>query len=583
MSRRSPARAAEPSTGSPSERISAAYLRGREAAAIVRGEATCYSSEGASGRRVCYIVLFCGSINEPFITFSKHVYFKYVKTGPGGTWDPESVSQGFASQSEAEAFCYGGPMTSHGLDYLGSYHTAEAVGGYSKLWFSRGGICSQAFVVKAIPAGFILCLPQGAINDEELEQATDEQYTGNLGPWTQVNIIAVGTIGRELKKTVPCLLIDMQAAEAPSLSVEADPALAVKTFGVVRLQSVWPSRVRTLEALEFFLNGEDVDDRLEAYFTATGSEPEVREAPAAPTAGADREQSAAEVLHQLLQQSSSQAGLLSGIQRRLASLDEIESRLSSLENKPSKPAGSSLGPPPVEGAPAWAPQLFAEGSRTNLGSEQMHHLLSLAGRGPKRLGDLGSSTATAARAPSATRLGATPKARTAASPLGDLPEEEEELDDAEPEDGMAARQLMIEQFAAHPDRVVLQVRARLAAAGRKSISELEPRDMYYHFAETVPLGTYKTLTYFSFLLAEMWEAAERGQAAEMISLLALGLVFAEQVANEQGHTRLGWLLTGRQDPPFAQVEQRRAPRPEVPHGMLADPRWIAANLAYLRD
>ena len=523
-------------------------------------------------------------------------------------------------------------MTSHGLDYLGSYHTAEAVGGYSKLWFSRGGICSQAFVVKAIPAGFILCLPQGAIDDEELEQATDEQYTGNLGPWTQVNIIAVGTSGRELKKTVPCLLIDLQAAEAPSLSIEADPALTVKTFGVVRLQSVWPSRVRTLESLEFFLNGEDVDDRLEAYFTATGSEPELRDAPAAPTIGADRDQGAADLLHQLLQQSSSQAGVLSGIQRRLASLDEIESRLSSLETKPSPPAGSSLGPSPVEGAPAWAPQLFAEGSRANLGSEQMHHLLSLAGRGPKRLGDLGSSTATAARTPSATKLGATPKARTAASPLGDLPEEEEELDDAEPEDaadqgdvlsrllaqqtkiltqlakksrdplhgllsgsaaeddsklpgvkGMAARQLMIEQFAAHPDRVVLQVRARLAAARRKSISELEPRDMYYHFAETVPLGTYKTLTYFSFLLAEMWEAAERGQAAEMISLLALGLVFAEQVANEQGHTRLGWLLTGRQDPPFAQVEQRRAPRPEVPHGMLADPRWIAANLAYLRD
>ncbi|OLP75747.1 hypothetical protein AK812_SmicGene44407, partial [Symbiodinium microadriaticum] len=270
-------------------------------------------------------------------------------------------------------------MTSHGLDYLGSYHTAEAVGGYSKLWFSRGGICSQAFVVKAIPAGFILCLPQGAIDDEELEQATDEQYTGNLGPWTQVNIIAVGTSGRELKKTVPCLLIDLQAAEAPSLSIEADPALTVKTFGVVRLQSVWPSRVRTLEALEFFLNGEDVDDRLEAYFTATGSEPELRDAPAAPTIGADRDQGAADLLHQLLQQSSSQAGVLSGIQRRLASLDEIESRLSSLETKPSPPAGSSLGPSPVEGAPAWAPQLFAEGSRANLGSEQMHHLLSLAG------------------------------------------------------------------------------------------------------------------------------------------------------------------------------------------------------------
>ncbi|CAE7945305.1 Abhd17b, partial [Symbiodinium sp. KB8] len=583
------------------------------AAAIVRGEVTCYSSDGTWGRRVCYIVLFCGSINEPFITFSKHVYFKYVKTGPGGTWDPESVSHGFASQSEAEAFCYvrggpggpssaEGPMTSHGLDYLGSCHTAEAVGGYSKLWFSRGGICSQAFVVKAIPAGFILCLPQGAINDEELEQATDEQYTGNLGPWTQVNIIAVGTSGRELKKTVPCLLIDMQAAEAPSLSIEADPALAVKPFGVVRLQSVWPSRVRTLEALEFFLNGEDVDDRLEAYFTATGSEPEVREAPAAPIVGADRGTASAASAKQLPSRAAEWHPEAAGQPGR-------DREPTEQPGEQAQPTSRELRVPPVEGAPAWAPQLFADGSRANLGSEQMHHLLSLAGRGPKRLGDLGSSTATAARAPSATKLGATPKARTAASPWGDLPEEEEELDDAEPEDaadqgdvlsrllaqqtkiltqlakksrdplhgllsgsvaeddsklpgvkGMAARQLMIEQFEIHFAGHVLPLRRDGAS-----------------------LGTYKTLTYFSFLLAEMWEAVERGQAAEMISLLALGLVFAEQVANEQGHTRLGWLLTGRQDPPFAQVEQRRAPRPEVPHGMLADPRWIAANLACLRD
>ena len=150
--------------------------------------------------------------------------------------------------------------------------------------------------------------------------------------------------------------------------------------------------------------------------------------------------------------------------------------------------------------------------------------------------------------------------------------------------GMAARQLLREQFAAHPERVVAKVRERLALARRKgSVAELEPRDMYLHFQETVPLGTFKTLTYFSFLMAEMWEAAERNQGAELMSLLALGLVFAEQVANEQGHTRLGWLLTGRPDPPFSIVEQRRAPRPELPHGMLADPRWVTAQLAYLRD
>ena len=36
-------------------------------------------------------------------------------------------------------------------------------------------------------------------------------------------------------------------------------------------------------------------------------------------------------------------------------------------------------------------------------------------------------------------------------------------------------------------------------------------------------------------------------------------------------------------PPFAVVEQRKAPRAEVPHGMLSDPRWVATQLGYLRD
>ena len=95
------------SGSSPTERITSAYLRGREAAAIVRGDRTCYSSESVPGRRVCYVVLFCGGCSEPFITFSKNVYFAYVKTGAGATWDPEAVSHGFATQAEAEAYCRG--------------------------------------------------------------------------------------------------------------------------------------------------------------------------------------------------------------------------------------------------------------------------------------------------------------------------------------------------------------------------------------------------------------------------------------------------------------------------------------------
>ena len=102
------------------------------------------------------------------------------------------------------------------------------------------------------------------------------------------------------------------------------------------------------------------------------------------------------------------------------------------------------------------------------------------------------------------------------------------------------------------------------------MEELEARDMYLHFQETVPLGSFKTLTYLSF-------------RDEVASVIARGLMFCEQVANESGQTRLAWLLTCLDDPPFALVEARKAPRAEVPHGQLSEPRWIAAQLGYLRD
>ena len=43
------------------------------------------------------------------------------------------------------------------------------------------------------------------------------------------------------------------------------------------------------------------------------------------------------------------------------------------------------------------------------------------------------------------------------------------------------------------------------------------------------------------------------------------------------------LLTGLDDPPFSQTELHRTVNPLYAHGQLADPRWVAANLAYLKD
>ncbi|OLP77818.1 hypothetical protein AK812_SmicGene42084 [Symbiodinium microadriaticum] len=520
-------------------------------------------------------------------------------------------------------------------EYLGPWRTANDQGGYTKLHFVREGAAAHCFIVRAVDSGFMLCVPPLAIPEQVLTEASADRFSGIFGPWTAVPVKVVSSTGRELAKTVPCLLVDVASAGIDLISEELPSDVGdVIHFGTYRLQTVWPSAKGTLEALEIFLNGEELGaegvDRLEGYFTA-GSD---FEAPPATSAAAASQE---DLLHRLLSQSSEQAQVLAGMQSRLHVLDSVEKRLLTLESQ--KGPSPAAGPGPSD-LPAWAPQLFQEGAREQLGQEQMDRLVSLAGRGPKLLQDLPgpSSSALTTGPAAAAAVGARPKARFSLSkaPASAL-EVDEEVEAARADvgadeggkllgqllsqqtailsqlaasaqkakdplhllgsgssseegakfpgvRGMAARQLLHEQFQKNPLAVYHGVRDRLAQARRKtSASELEARDMFLHFQEVVPLGNYKTLTYLSFLLCDMWEAIDRNNSEELMALVSLGLVFCEQVANEQGHTRLAWLLTCREDPPFSQVEARRAPRSEVPHGALSDPRWVAAQLAYLRD
>ena len=517
--------------------------------------------------------------------------------------------------------------------YLGQWRTAEDSAGYSKLFFKFEETFAHAFIVRAVDSGFVICVPPAAIPEETLQQATAEHYEGVFGPWTATTIRAMSSTGRELQRTLPCLLVDINAAGVDHLS-EAIPESEPTPFGTHRLQSVWPSARAAVVALEVFLNGDELVlenfERLEGYYTAA-SEAEAHTSPTEPTAGTLPQ----DLLTQLLNHSAEQGRVLSGLQAKLASLDSVDERLKQLEAEPRAPppAHAAVGgrTTPADGIPAWAPQLFTEGARSTLAPGQVQKLLTLAGRGPTHLGDLpGPDLGSASLS-----LGARAKAKTtppqpSAAALEDVEEVVDEPEGAEvggkllgqllnqqtkilaqlaasarkstdpmhllgagsSDDGaklpgvrgMAARQLLKDQFQRNPLAIHTSVKERLAQVRRcSSVAEVEPRDMFLHFQETVPLGNFKTLTYLAFLMCDMWESIEHGRSEELMSLVALGLVFCEQVAHEQGQTRLAWLLTCREDPPFSLVETRKAPRSEVPHGALSDPRWVTAQLAYLRD
>ena len=272
--------------------------------------------------------------------------------------------------------------------YLGEWRTAEHPDGYSKLYFSFEDVCAQCLIVRAVEGGMMICVPQGAVSSATLEAAAEAGHDGVLGPWKLVVVAPISVHGRELKRQLPGLLLDLAVAGLDLLSLEPRPSGSPVTFGTHRLQSIWPHPRRIVEALEDYLNGEDLEphERLEPYLTAEDEEVDENGVPDGGFGGIATAAPGEDVLQQLLAATSSNAAVLGGLQTRLDSLDRFEERLLALEKQPPRPSTVPASGP-AQG-PAWAPQLFAEGETAQLEPGQVQQLLALAGRGPRTLGDV---------------------------------------------------------------------------------------------------------------------------------------------------------------------------------------------------
>lgn len=297
---------------------------------------------------------------------------------------------------------------------------------------------------------------------------------------------------------------------------------------------------------------------------------------------------------------------------------DLGQRVSQLEQLP--PGGDPLHPGGVS-----TPQLFSS-SPPLLDEGRQQRLKQLASRCPGKLGDLGGGARASGGAPGllggitedavvvdnldgepldeAEALGEPTLARLLASQtailaklaaskaqqqdplslLSSTSTDSEDIPRSSGVKGIAARQVLIETFRKHPARVYQVFRERLTQARRKSsVTELEPRDLWYHFQDSVPLGNHRTLTHLSFISASMFEAIERNEMERVKMLVGLQAVFLEQAAMDGGALRLAHLLTCLEEPPFAITELHKAVRAEYAHGQLADPRWVATQLAYLKD
>lgn len=87
-------------------RVRLAYNRGRQGASIYRGESTHFVGDRSPLRNRCYVVLRARHHTSPFFTWNFATHQTAVRPPPGD-FDHQAISHGFASQTEARAFCLG--------------------------------------------------------------------------------------------------------------------------------------------------------------------------------------------------------------------------------------------------------------------------------------------------------------------------------------------------------------------------------------------------------------------------------------------------------------------------------------------
>ena len=146
--------------------------------------------------------------------------------------------------------------------------------------------------------------------------------------------------------------------------------------------------------------------------------------------------------------------------------------------------------------------------------------------------------------------------------------------------GCTAREIYLKQL----DDAIMVSKAVMGNAQKDlGVASPYPGLMRDYVEKKIPLGDMRLLTFFGTVLAHMWEVAYVNSDELMLGHVSRALLFVEQSAMDGGKTQMGWLLSGWPEPNWAITTQNKKRMGVTPFGRLANPSWIAANVAFLKD
>ena len=147
--------------------------------------------------------------------------------------------------------------------------------------------------------------------------------------------------------------------------------------------------------------------------------------------------------------------------------------------------------------------------------------------------------------------------------------------------GFEARDRFKRELRDRPLHFVQNFRELLAEDMEVDVQGLEPAALRGFFQRRLNFGRHRLLSHVGQLFARFWELAEQGRPAELQAAIAAGAAFLEQAVLSNGRLEVAWLLTGLSEP--RPGDTTAGAPPQNPGASLLAPRWLAANLAFLRD
>ena len=132
-------------------------------------------------------------------------------------------------------------------------------------------------------------------------------------------------------------------------------------------------------------------------------------------------------------------------------------------------------------------------------------------------------------------------------------------------------------------------RSRLAEKSSITESELTPLSLKDYFMKYLPLGAtneHRRMTQQAMMVARQWELIERNDMEGLKTFVVLQALETEQLSIElakDGESEIPWFLTGLPTPLYHLTGLNKSVSAEEPFAPLAHPKWINANLAYIRD